>query len=141
MRSKQTFGECLKQAAGQRNLTLSALALRARVHVTNVSKIANNHRPCGLSMAVRLADALGLGGPERFIFLQHASATTNRTEVILDKAHCGYPAELRDLVVNYLSSRSIYPDDIEAVEGSACDGTTTIRLRAGTRIALRIATR
>ena len=139
MTSEITFGELLWRTIGENRLTLTAFAQRAGVHLTNVSKIASGKRSCGLSMAVRLADALGLGGPERMFFLQAASATTNRIETHLGGAHtAAYPAELRDMAVNYLSSEGIFPDHIDAVRHDRRDGSPTIHLRDGRRFTLRI---
>jgi plasmid maintenance system antidote protein VapI len=138
MTSVKTFGELLKSAASERNLTLTDVALQSEVHLPNLSKIATGKRPCGLAVAHRLADALELRGPERLLFLQAASASTNRKNVLLDRSHCDYPGELRDFVVNYISSEGIFPEHIQSVTTNVNDGTPHLRLRDGTHFALRI---
>lgn len=138
MKIKEDFGSHLMMAAGQRNYSLTSLASKAGVHLSNLSNIASNKRPCGLAMAVRLADAIDLWGPDRMHFLQLASKTTARKTTAQDKEHVFYPAALRDLVAQVLSTKHIFPGDIAAVETSRSEGLPIIRLKNGQRIKLQL---
>jgi plasmid maintenance system antidote protein VapI len=135
---EENFGAMLKRAAGTRSMTLTELARTTGVHLGNLSQIANNKRVCGLSLAVRLADALGLWSSNRMVFLQAASKTTTRKERPLDHAHFGYPAELRDLVVNSLAAEKIYPEDIVRITTGPDGATPIVELRSGRSVKVSV---
>jgi transcriptional regulator with XRE-family HTH domain len=137
MQTTDSFGDQLRKAAGRQNLSMTEVARKAGIHLTNLSKVASGKRPCGLSMAVRLADALWLGGPDRMAFLQAASATTQRKVPLLGHGQHAYPQEVMSLAANFLNSLGITPDQIARIETDVRDGLRLI-LTDGTHHELRI---
>jgi len=138
MKMAKRFGDDLKDMAASRNLTMTALAQRVGVNLGNLSNIASAKRPCGLSMAVRLADALDLYGAERMRFLQSSSLTTKCRSRTLDRAQVDYPSAVRDVVVHMLSSKRIFPDDIISVGSSRSDGMPRLRLKNGAQVTVSV---
>ena len=137
MKANITFSDVIRESAGRRNLSLTELARISGIHLSNLSRLASGKRPCGLSLAVRLADALWLAGAERMTFLQAAAGTTSRKERVLGHGHSAYPPEVLSLAANYLNSAGITPDQIVRIETDVRDGLRLV-LTNGDRPELHI---
>jgi transcriptional regulator with XRE-family HTH domain len=89
-----TFGTMLKQWREERGLSQSALAQRADIDHTTISRIESGQRYPSYSMVMRLADALGLTGPIRARMIVEAFIPHYYREDVRDVLNAMQPVEV-----------------------------------------------
>jgi len=106
------FGILLGNFINQYGLNQTTLAKKAMTSQPVISAICNGKRRCGLRVALKLADAIGLHGEERSHFLSHSKRPQWKG---FDHEMYGYEAMLYDFVARQIKNSGIDSREIASI--------------------------
>ena len=139
-RTKESFGRMLKRVRTHAGLSLRALEKVSNVDFSRIGRMELDRLVCGAERAIRLADALGLAGKSRELFLCSAAKTSGENPLAADYGQL--PAEMFRWLGYVLTQHGVSPETVADVElepatrvlGHRCD--LLIRKRDGQVVGL-----
>lgn len=103
------FGRSLDRHMVERGMTQADLAVKVGTTQPNISKLCRGRRQCGIRLATRLAEALGLEGSVRAHFLIAAKRPAWKG---FEDTEYGLEAILSDCVLKVLAAAGIRREDV-----------------------------